>query len=270
MTESDVIRESVDGPVVHDRLVGDLTRLGIEPGMTLLVHCSLSSIWWVVGGPVTVIRALLECIGPQGTLVMPTHSGDLSDPSEWVNPPVDPGWWPTIRQNMPAFDRDLTPTRGMGVVAECFRRAKGCLRSGHPQFSFAAFGPKAEFITNKHALESSFGEQSPLAKIYDLEGRILLLGVSHESNTSLHLAETRASYGTKRFISHGTPISINGVTQWTQFNDLDPKADDFIQLGQAYEASHMYSRGSIGAATSILLPQRELTDFAVDWLESHR
>lgn len=80
MAESDVIEKSVDGPVVHERLVSDLRRLGIETGMTLLVHCSLSSIGWVVGGPVTVVKALLECIGPRGTLVMPTHSGDLSDP----------------------------------------------------------------------------------------------------------------------------------------------------------------------------------------------
>ena len=107
MTERDVISNSIAGPVIQDRLVCDLTQLGVTDGMTLLVHSSLSSIGWVAGGPVAVVNALLSALGPKGTLVMPTHSGGLTDPAGWSNPPVDPTWWPTIRRTMPAFDRSL-------------------------------------------------------------------------------------------------------------------------------------------------------------------
>ena len=147
MSEREVIQASVEGPIVREGLVADLTSLGIERGMTLVVHSSLRSLGWVVGGPVTVVQALRECLGETGTLVIPTHTSDLSDPSGWSNPPVDPSWWPIIRRHMPAFDPNLTPTRGMGAIAECFRKADGVLRSGHPHASFAALGPHAEFVT---------------------------------------------------------------------------------------------------------------------------
>lgn len=109
-------------PVTKQSIMTDLSSLGVAPGMTLLVHSSLSAFGWVCGGPVAVILALEEALGRMGTLIMPTFSTDLSDPSEWQNPPVPKAWWNIIRQTMPAYDPDLTPTRDVGVVPECFRK----------------------------------------------------------------------------------------------------------------------------------------------------
>ena len=89
MSEADAVQRAKEGPVTASSLESDLRALDVKRGMmTLLVHSSLSSLGWVCGGPVAVILALEKVLEPSGTLVMPTHSGDLSDPSEWQNPPV--------------------------------------------------------------------------------------------------------------------------------------------------------------------------------------
>lgn len=271
MTEIDAIKNSTDGPVTLLRLIDDFERIGVQPGMTLLVHSSLSALGWVCGGPVTVVTALETVLGPEGTLVMPTHSGDLSDPAEWKNPPVDPPWWETIRDTMPPFDADLTPTRGMGAIPECFRKQSGAMRSSHPAVSFAARGTHAEHLVKGHSLDNSLGEQSPLARIYDLGGSVLLLGVGHDANTSLHLAEYRAEYPSKVFKQCGAPIVENGSRAWVPFDDIDSEGDDFPEIGRAYEKSgRVFSRAHTGYAESVLMPQRDLVDFAVPWLGEHR
>src|SRR5215216_7553101 len=84
-------------PVTRDGLAADLGRLGVRPGSVLLVHSSLSSLGWVCGGAQAVVEALLDALGPDGTLVVPTHTGGNSEPSQWQHQPVPEDWWPVIR-----------------------------------------------------------------------------------------------------------------------------------------------------------------------------
>jgi len=271
MSELDAIKNTIEGPVTVDSIKKDLLNLGVLKGMVLLVHSSLSSLGWVSGGPVGVILALEEALGPEGTLVMPTHSGDLTDPERWENPPVPEGWKEIIRQTMPAFDSDFTPTRGMGRIAETFRKQAGALRSDHPHVSFAARGKQAEFITGSHGLHFGLGEDSPLARVYELEGWILLLGVGHECNTSIHLAEFRADFPGKKEIQQGAPILQDGVRRWVKLNELEEKSEDFEEIGKAYQKSAgKILTGKVGNAQVELIPQQDLVDFSVEWMSENR
>jgi aminoglycoside 3-N-acetyltransferase len=271
MSEKEVIGKSKK-PQTIETLKADLEKIGVKKGMILLVHSSLSSMGWISGGAVTFILTLEEVLGKQGTLVMPAHSGDLSDPAKWENPPVPKDWWNTIRETMPAFDPDLTPTRGVGKVAEVFRKQKGVLRSFHPQVSFSAWGKHAGYITSEHSLEFAFGEKSPLSKIYELDGYVLLVGAEHENNTSLHLAEIRADYKGKESETYGLPYTVGGKRIWKQVEDIKSITDDFNDLGKAFlsEKKDVISVSSIGQTKSQLFPQRELVDFAVKWMEKNR
>ena len=271
-SEGQVIQKS-NLPGTVDSLQADFAALGVESGMVLLVHSSLSAMGWVNGGPVAVIIALQEVLGSTGTLVMPAHSTGLSDPSGWENPPVPRSWWHIIRETMPAYRPDLTPTRNMGVISETFRKRKGVLRSSHPHFSFCALGARAREITDHHSLAFGMGEESPLARIYDLGGHVLLLGVGYDRNSSLHLAEYRATYPTKRIVQEGAPICMSGVGTWTTFENVDLDASDFERIGDAFvnsEAGNLVRRGRAGLADCELMPQREIVDFAIGWLEAHR
>ena len=116
MSEQDAISLLHTLPNTVSTLEADFITSGVQSGMTLIVHSSLSSLGWVCGGAVSVILSLEEVLSPEGTLVMPAHSGDLSDPAGWSNPPVPEDWFEIIRKEMPCFDKDLTPTRGMEMV----------------------------------------------------------------------------------------------------------------------------------------------------------
>jgi aminoglycoside 3-N-acetyltransferase len=271
MSELATIERAGNQPATIHTLRNDLQSLGLKPGMVLLVHSSLSSLGWVSGGPVAVILALQLALGDEGTLVMPTHSTDLSDPAHWENPPVPEAWWSVIRDTMPAFDPDLTPTRGMGAIPETFRKQRRTIRSFHPQDSFAAHGPKAALICDYHSLDYGLGESSPLARLYDLEAWVLLLGVGHDRNTSLHLAEYRASFPTKKQVTNGAPVMVDNRRLWVSFWDFDLSTHDFETLGEAFERENrQVRRGHIAKAPAVLFPQRELVDFAVHWMQTNR
>lgn len=270
MSEGDAIEET-DEPLTVERLVSDLRDLGVESGDTILVHSSLSALGWVAVGPPTVVDALMETVGEEGTLVLPTHSTQYSDPSDWQNPPVPDEWIPEIQSSAPPYRPAITPTRGMGAIAECFRNYPRVRRSRHPLYSFAAWGAGAEDITTDHGYDHGLGEESPLARVYDRDGRILMLGTNHETNTSLHLAEHRGDYE-QTVVEGGAPVMGDDGREWISFEELDYDDGDFEEVGEAFERDRpgAVARGEVGNGDCRLLSQRELVDYGADWLSENR
>ena len=268
MGEKSVI-ESTKNINTVDTIYKDLLNMGIKEGDILLVHSSLSSIGWICGSAQAVIMALQKAIGENGTLVMPAHSGENSDPAQWMNPPVPKEWIEQIYENMPAFDVNLTPTRGMGKIAELFRSQPKVHRSNHPQVSFAAWGKWAEDITKNHQLTPQLGMESPIGKMYALNAKILLLGVGYDSCTSFHLAETLCDKMPRK--NTGAAIIEDNKRVWKWFEDFDYNSDeDFERLGNAYEEANKVKTGKIGNAECKLLDMKAGVDFAKEWLENNR
>ncbi len=267
MGEQRIIQET-PWPRTRESLGRDLRSLGVEAGMTLLVHSSLSSLGWITGGPVTVVQALMDVITPAGTIVMPTHSSGYSDPAKWENPPVPQSWWQVIYDTMPAFDPQITPTAFMGQIVETFRTWPMVVRSAHPTVSFAAWGQHAEQITAGHSLDYSLGEKSPLARIYDLYGWILLLGGGYERCTSFHLAEYRAPYS--RQTMEGSPMLEDEKRVWKTYQDIVLDSDLFPEIGSEFERTGLVKVARVGSAEAKLLPQHPAVDFATQWLTHKR
>ena len=268
MTEHDAVTAS-SLPLTVDLLVEQFAACGLQAGQTVLVHSSMSRLGWVAGDGQAVIMALLRVLGDSGTLVMPTHTATNTDPANWRSRAVPEAWWPHIRAYMPAFDPARTPSSMMGKLPELFRTWPHVLRSNHPIGSFAAHGPQAAALTAPQPLEPMFGDDSPIGRLYKLDGYVLLLGVNHENNTSLHLAEYRADFP-KRWRRDGSAALVDGVRQWVPFEMMRLTNNDFNLLGAAYEAQIGYTPGKVGSADARFLRQRPLVDFAVGWMGANR
>lgn len=247
-----------------------LEKLGVCEGQSIMVHTSLSSIGFVCGGPQIVIEALIEGVGETGTIMMPTQTWKNLDPSTGVHWEEPEEWWQTIRDNWPAYDKNITPTNTMGAVAEMFRQWPGALRSNHPARSVAAYGKNAKYFTNNHDLSNIFGEGSPIAKLYEEDGYVLLIGVDYDKNTSIHLADVRADYKGKHNDFESSAIMENGSRVWKTYETLHVDGEDFIDIGKAFEEEFDVKSVQLGNATVKFMKQRELVDFAVKWIEANR
>lgn len=247
-------------PNTLESLRRELSDLGLLPGMTVMVHSSLSKVGWTVGGPVTIIRALLGVLGTAGTVVMPAESPDVSDPVSWNDDRVKVEWHDTIRAHLPVFDPLTTPTT-MGAIPEAFRTFPGTLRSNHPIVSVCANGRLAEKITEHHALDFCEGKGTPFEKLYTLDAHTLLLGVGFNRCSSLHYAESLVP--ARRTTISRFPIIQNGERVWVERPDMAfDNGVHFPVVGDKFTANGRIRAGRVGDADATLFSTRDLVDFA--------
>lgn len=262
MSEQDIINSS-QKPQTRVTLTRDLRQLGLKNGETLLVHSSLRSLGWVVGGAPVVVQALLEVLGPEGTLMMPAQTTQLTDPAEWAHPQIPEDWLATVRGALPGFDPALTPSYEMGQIAETFRTWPGTQRSEHPHMSFCARGPQADQLLQPHRLDFSLGPDSPLGRFSRVGGRVLLLGVGYDCASILHLAEY--AWPGRQPAVFSAPVQKGAEKVWLEYQDIEFDLRDFAATGQAFEtesAVDFWSRGRVGQAECRLFSARALVEFA--------
>lgn len=256
--------------VIKDDIIRALKKVGVCLGQTIMVHTSLSSLGFVCGGAQVIIEALLECVGEEGTIMMPTQSWKNLDPEVGVHWEEPEQWWQIIRDNWPAYDKEITPTNTMGAVAEMFRGWSGTLRSDHPARSVSAYGKYAQYLTQNHDLSNIFGDGSPIGKLYELDGYVLLIGVGYDKNTSLHLADVRAEYPGKHLSMEHSAIMVNGKREWVAYDTLYVDGEDFEQIGVAFELERKVTKEPLGNGNICFMRQRDVVDFAVEWIQKNR
>ena len=224
-------------------LVGQLHALGVKPRAVLVVHTAFSNVAPVEGGPGGLIDALRAALGPRGTLVMPSMSDEDDVP----------------------YDPRRTPCRGMGIVADTFWRTPGVLRSDNPH-AFAAIGPKAAEIVAAHPLDVPHGLDSPVGRVHELNGDVLLLGVGHDANTTIHLAENMA--GVRYRLPHHLTIMRQGQPARVDYAEIDHCCENFALMDRWLGASARQQRGVVGHADARLARSRDIVAAALTQLQA--
>jgi aminoglycoside 3-N-acetyltransferase len=259
-------------------LLRDLRAAGVREGTVLMVHTSMRTLGWVVGGAQTVVEALVEALGPGGT-VMAICGWDEDRYRLDYNWPPPPAYF----DELPAFDPAIARAhRGMGVVPERLRTWPGALRSSHPEASVVALGLRAQWIIEPHPADFPSGPGSPLARLVEADGQVLMLGAPLKTITLLHHAESLANGRDKRFVTYRMPVLEHGKRVWGEFQDIDtssrgafpyeevigPDRDGFDAIGRDALDAGVGREVRIAASTSHLFDAAPLVHFGIDWIES--
>jgi aminoglycoside 3-N-acetyltransferase len=237
----------------RDQAVIDLLHLGVRKGGVLLVHSSLSVFGYVPGGPAEIIRVLLESVGEQGTLVLPTHT------------------WQWMNEGSREYDVRSTPSC-VGQITETFRKMHGVVRSMHPTHSVAAIGVRSRELTAAHEMAATpCGSGTPYEKIL-LDGQILLLGVGLESNTVFHSIEAfcNADYlmqeESEVFILVDATGNARRLPIRRHANGIARRFPDMRSYLKARGALH---EGRVGIAPALLLEGNVFHEAMVDLMRTN-
>ena len=219
-----------------------LRTLGVREGGVLVVHTSFRAVRPVEGGPLGLIAALRDALGPEGTLVLPSGSGNDDEP----------------------FDPRTTPVReDLGILAELFWRQPGVLRSN--QFDgFAAIGPRAAEIVSAPLMLPPSAPGSPISVVHELDGQVLLLGVGHDSNTMLHLAELMG--GAPYRVPHHYTVIENGRPVRIDYLENDHCCAEFAKMDTWLRAAGLQAEGLVGHAQSRLARAQDVVRIAIEHL----
>lgn len=253
-------------------LAGDLRRLGVAAGDLVMVHAAMRRVGPVLGGPDALIAALRDAVGPAGTVAAyvdwHVDYDDLLDGEGRVLP----AW----RAHVPPFDPATSRAiRDHGVLAEFLRTTPGALRSANPGASVAAVGARAAWLTADHPLDDGYGPGTPLARLVEAGGKVLLAGAPLDTMTLLHHAEHLARLPGKRRRRLEVPLATPAGTAWRMVEEFETRepvvaglADDyFAEVVRDFLAGGRGRQGSVGDAPSVLVEAAPMCAFAVAWLE---
>ena len=227
-------------------LTSAFTALGLAPGDTLLVHSSYKSFGGVDGGPQAVVDAFLEVLGPEGTLIMPTFNFDFCEGAPW-----------DVRE---------TPSK-MGYMTELVRKDSRAKRVFHPIYSFAIIGKHADFLTAER-YTSSYGANSVFARLRELDGKIMVIGLSYnDSMTFFHHVEEMEGVDYRFMKSFTGPVTDwDGTTSEQTFTMLVRDRDNGVHtmvdpMGASMEEAGVITVGQIGEAKVSLMKANEVYEF---------
>jgi aminoglycoside 3-N-acetyltransferase len=239
-------------------------QAGMAPGDTVVVHASLKAVGWISGGANTMVDALLQVIGPQGTLIVPAQYTANLDPG-LLEPPLDPTLASVLRQSQPPFRGKATHLPTMGALTTAVQLDERSKLSDHPTCAVLAIGKHAQWITADHPLTPAFGLGSPYDKASQLNAKGLLIGVDYAVVSALHTVQVQTR--SVPWVIHSAMRGPLEAPTRTEYLDLAYASDAFNALGAAFEQTHPVTITPLGQTVLRRFALNDLLGFAKTWME---
>ena len=246
-------------------LIEKFKQLGLCNGMTVEVIGSIQDMGFIAGGVQTVVDALIETVGYNGTILMPFNCVGNTEPSTWINPIVQPELVKEIRTKLPPFNPKESETLSNSSIVDNLRRRDGILISYHPNRAYVAWGKYSKLLCNSQPLNFAYSYNSPANKLNDLKGYTLLLGVDYDQATSLLFAQ---------YFNDLAPIGINcammdnqGKHEYNKFLDIEFDNTISMKAGNVLERNNIVSKINIGNAVCKLFPFDIALNFTAKYLK---
>jgi len=232
--------------VTRADIVAGLREIGLRPGDLVQVHSSLSAFGYVEDGADTVVDALLEVLGSEGTLMVPTFNHGREA----------------------VFDPATSPSVS-GKITEAVRARPQAHRSVHPTHAYCAIGLLAEWLTSEHLEIGTFDWNCPLGKLIQRDGLILLLGVGMNTNTAAHIAEARFGAPCLGIREHPRKVLLDGqvIDAWSVRWRRGKCRVEWEPIEEAMRARGMIRDGRIGDGKLMLMRACDMYDVTYELCE---
>jgi aminoglycoside 3-N-acetyltransferase len=254
------------------QLLEQCRRIGLSADDIVMVHASLRAVGPILGGPDVLIDVILESVGPRGTMMMYVGCQEPFDDIGRGRHSAEQEAF--ILQHCPPFDpATARADRAFGALAELFRTRPGALCSGNPGMRMAALGADADWLTRDHPLNYGLGAGSPLDKLCQRRGKVLLLGSDPDEVTLLHYAENIAPIAAKKTLRIKLPLLIDGRRQWVEIEECNSSTGIrdwpdrfFADIVRRFVQATDVPAGRLGHAATHVLDAGALVQFAIPLL----
>ncbi|MDF9824226.1 aminoglycoside 3-N-acetyltransferase [Breznakia sp. PF5-3] len=255
-----------DNLITKDDLVEHFKMLGIQKGMLVYIQSSLNYFSYVCGGNRTIIEALQDVVGYDGGIVTNAFTKDNKDPLNRDLQVFKPYQIEVIRDAMPAFNKKLCASKNK--LADQMMRHDGVFRSNHPTHSFVAWGKYAKLICDKQPLHFPLTSESPLGKVCELNGYILLLGVKYEAADIFKMTRVNDKQTPIRIVS--SPIERRGRKSFINMLDYDYEKKEIQEIQDMMNERQIVKETYIGRARCRLFSAKEAATLASGFYHTHK
>ena len=258
-------RRIIQDVVTKNDLVSMFKRMGLHKGMIVYVQSDLEKYAYINGGAQSIIDALIEVIGYEGTLVTPAFSESLVDPACDRQYLFERDVFDEIRATRLPYYKKKTPSE-CGSLSNQLMCNEAVFRSNHPTHSILSCGKYAKLICDRHPLHFSLGKDSPIDKVVEMNGYVLLLGTKYSECDIFSYASILSMKNPIRIVT--SPVEKKGEKEFISMLEMDYDLKDVHVVREMMLEREVVKEDYLGNAQCAFFQAKEASTLAQGYFNS--